>query len=677
MPDTGPLFFTLALFAAGGILMGAAGSRLGAPLLLVFLVAGMLAGSEGPGGIVFEESVITFFLGTAAIAVILFEGGLRTKPKIIRQGIKPGSALAFAGTVMTAFIVAPVAMWLFDMRFTNALLLGAIVSSTDAAAVFALAASGVKLPEKVTATLEVESGFNDPIAIILVMGLVETLAGEPMTWWQWIVMPAYMLIAGGAAGYGIGWLSAWLFRHVRLPVGLKAILAMVMGLLSFGLADLIGGSGFIAIYLAGVVMAWKSPKAASDAAPGVDGLAWLAQTGLFFLLGLYVTPSHLAIVAIPAALTAIALFLIARPLASFILLAPFRFSLQEKGFIAWTGLRGATPVFLGIMPLLGGAPNASLYLSAALAVVLVSLVVQGWTAPLVARQLRLTGETATPPARGELFSRLGSMCVVLLAGMWFTLVHHADTDAVPTVLVYPQSTTEMMGDMRPDDAPAGADVVVASFPPDFPGQPAELRQAAYPPVIAAAMQEVNEEILAEREELIAILEKESAGEVLTLEEQTRLDILARTYRGRYREAEDLLARIDIVPPSLAVAQSILATGWGTSERLMARNAVYGGRGGVTYETILEATRKHADYLNSHPAFAQFRTARQAMRRAGGAQEQAISGLVLAETLRPFVAGDGSDYVGDLQTLISARDLGRYDTGPQGAGDGGATGDGTG
>ncbi|NHK28896.1 potassium/proton antiporter [Parvularcula flava] len=658
MPDTGPLFFTLALFAAGGILMGAAGSRLGAPLLLIFLVAGMMAGSEGPGGIMFEESVITFFLGTAAIAVILFEGGLRTQPKIIRQGIKPGSALAFAGTVMTAFIVAPIAMWLFDMRFANALLLGAIVSSTDAAAVFALAASGVKLPEKVTATLEVESGFNDPIAIILVMGLVETLAGEPMTWWQWIVMPAYMLIAGGVAGYGIGWLSAWLFRHVRLPVGLKAILAMVMGLLSFGLADLLGGSGFIAIYIAGVVMAWKSPKAASDAAPGVDGLAWLAQTGLFFLLGLYVTPSHLAIVAIPAALTAMALFLLARPLASFVLLAPFKFTVQEKGFIAWTGLRGATPVFLGIMPLLGGAPNASLYLSAALAVVLVSLVVQGWTAPLVARQLRLTGETSAPPARGELFSRLGSMSIVLLAGMWFTMVHHSEAETVPTVLVYPATTTEMMTDMRPDDAPAGADVVVASFPSDFPGQPAEVRQAAYPPVIAAAMQEINEEILEQRTELLAILDKEASGQALSLEEQTRVDILARSYRGRYRERAELPEKIDIIPPSLATAQSILATGWGSAEGLMERNAIYGGRGGVEHETILEATRAYAAYLNGHPAFEIFRERRAALRAAG----EEPSGVALAGAIGPYVGGDSTAYIADIEALMSARQLDRFDLG---------------
>ena len=655
MPDTGPLFFTLALFAAGGILMGSAGARLGAPLLLIFLVAGMMAGSEGPGGIVFEESVITYFLGSAAIAVILFEGGLRSQPSVIRQGIKPGSALAFAGTVLTAFIIAPIAMLLFDMRFANALLLGAIVSSTDAAAVFALAASGVKLPQKVTATLEVESGFNDPIAIILVMGLVETLAGEPLSWLQWIVMPAYMLVSGGAIGFAIGRLSAWLFGHVSLPVGLKAILAMVMGLLAFGLADLVNGSGFIAIYLAGVVLAWKAPRAANDAAPGVDGLAWLAQTGLFFMLGLYVTPSHLAIVAVPAALTAMALFLIARPIASFTLLAPFKFTMQEKGFIAWTGLRGATPVFLGIMPLLGGAPNASLYLSAALAVVLVSLVVQGWTAPLVARQLRLTAETAAPPARGELFSRLGSMSVVLLAGMWFTLVHSEPDDA-PAVLIYPDTTQALTAEADPDSVPDGMLTIVARFPTDFPDQPAELRQSVYPPVVAAAIAEVNNEIRAEREELQAILAKSAAGEPLSLEEQTRRDILARTYRGRYRDPEDLLRRIDVVPPSLAVAQSILATGWGSSETLMDRNAIYGGRSGVAYETILEATRKYADYLNSHAAFEEFRIARASLRQ----DQVTLTGAALVPYIGGYVGGDSAAYREDILTLIEARDLGRFD-----------------
>ncbi len=657
MPDTGPIFFTLALFAAGGILVGAAGSRLGAPMLLIFLMAGMLAGREGPGGIDFDQSALAFYLGSAAIAVILFEGGLRTKPRILQQGLRPGATLAVAGTVMTAFIVAPVAMWLFGMDFANALLLGAIVSSTDAAAVFALAASGIKLPEKVVSTLEVESGFNDPIAIILVLGLVQTLSGDPLIWWHWITSPIYMLVSGAFIGYGVGLLSAWLFRHVRLPVGLKAILTMVLGLLTFGVADLIGGSGFLAIYITGVTLAWKAPSTARDAAPGVDGLAWLAQTGLFFMLGLYVTPSHIAVVALPATVTAIALFAIARPAASFFLLAPFKFSMPEKGFIAWTGLRGATPVFLGIMPLLGGAPNASLYLSVALAVVLVSLVVQGWTAPLVARQLHLC-EVTSPPDRREVISRLGSMSVVLLAGVWFA----AANMPIRNILVAPENTSDliaMIDTMDQDQMATGE--TIAAFPDDFAGLAVDNRQPVYADVVALAMKRVNAEIMADRQELLSILRKEESEKVLSLEEQTRRDILARKYKGRYGAPEDLLARINQIPPSLAVAQSVLATGWGSSDALMRRNAIYGGRAGATFDTIIEATRDYARLLNSHSVFEDFRRERASAADAG----IIATGEALAPLVGGYVSGDAKEYTATLGELIVSNNLLRYDLQDQG------------
>ncbi|WP_306250928.1 potassium/proton antiporter [Parvularcula sp. IMCC14364] len=653
MPDTGPIFFTLALFAAGGILVGAAGSRLGAPMLLIFLMAGMLAGREGPGGIEFDQSTLAYFLGSAAIAVILFEGGLRTKPRILKQGLRPGVMLAVPGTVLTAFIVAPVAMLLFDMSFISALLLGAIVSSTDAAAVFALAASGIKLPEKVVSTLEVESGFNDPIAIILVIGLVETLAGQPLQSWEWVVQPVYMLAAGALVGYGVGLLSADLFRHVKLPVGLKAILTIALGLLAFGLADLLSGSGFLAIYLTGVTLAWRAPVVAEDAAPGVDGLAWLAQTGLFLMLGLYVTPSHIAVVALPAAITAIALFALARPAASFLLLLPFKFTVPEKGFIAWTGLRGATPVFLGILPLLGGAPNASLYISVALAVVLVSLVVQGWTAPLVARQLQLCEATA-PPDRGEVFSRLGSMSVVLLAGVWFAVAN----SPVRNIFMEPESSSELIAMVGAGEMlGAGEDSLIATFPADFSDLSVADRQPVYADVVALAMTQVNREIAAEREELLAMLNKEADGTALSLEEQTRRDILARKYKGRYEETGDLLARINQIPPSLAISQSVLATGWGGADGLMQRNAIFGGRAGANYETIIDAARDYADLLNSHPVFSEFRT--QSAEMTDGDKDDA-SGAALAQYVGGYISGNADEYINAINELIRANDLNRYD-----------------
>ena len=654
MPDTGPIFFTLALFAAGGILVGAAGSRLGAPMLLIFLMAGMLAGREGPGGIEFDQSTLAYYLGCAAIAVILFEGGLRTKPRILKQGLRPGVMLAVPGTVLTAFIVAPVAMWLFDMNFVSALLLGAIVSSTDAAAVFALAASGIKLPEKVVSTLEVESGFNDPIAIILVIGLVETLAGQPLQSWQWIVQPLYMLGAGAVVGYGVGVLSADLFKHVKLPVGLKAILTLALGLLAFGLADLLGGSGFLAISLIGVTLAWRAPVVAEDSAPGVDGLAWLAQTGLFLMLGLYVTPSHIAVVALPAAITAIALFALARPAASFLLLLPFKFSTPEKAFIAWTGLRGATPVFLGILPLLGGAPNASLYISVALAVVLVSLVVQGWTAPLVARQLHLC-ETTAPPDRGEVFSRLGSMSVVLLAGVWFAVAN----SPVRNIFMQPETSSELIAMVDATEMMSGGEEnLIATFPADFSDLSISQRQPVYAEVVAIAMAQVNREIMQERDELIAMLNREQAGEDLSLEEQTRRDILARKYKGRYGEPEDLLARINQIPPSLAISQSVLATGWGGADGLMQRNAIFGGRAGASYDTIVDAARDYATLLNSHSVFADFRAQRANATESAG---EVISGETLSAHVGGYISGNADEYINAINDLIRSNDLGRYDT----------------
>lgn len=663
MPDLGPLFLTLSVFAAGSILAGAAGHRLGAPMLLVFLVGGMLAGREGPGGIVFEGSNTAYLWGAAALAAILFEGGLRSRPEIIRMGIAPGLGLAVGGTVLTALAVAPLAMLAFGVGFAEGLLLGAVVSATDAAAVFALAASGARLPGRVAATLEVESGFNDPVAILLVSGLALSLAGEARGWWSWTFAPAYMLLAGAAVGLGVGAAGRSALRRIQLPEGLYAILVAAFGFVAFGLAETIGASGFLAIYVAGVTIAWLAPEAARKASPGVDGLAWLAQTGLFLMLGLYVAPSHLAAVALPAALTALALILFARPFAVALVLLRARFALRERIFIAWTGLRGATPVFLGLLPLLAGVPNANLYLSAAAAVVLVSLVVQGWTAPLVAKRLGLTGAEAEPLARSEVVPRLGAMGAALLAGVWFSVALAPERLVLPR----PGSLSAVQAMLDAEGGDAAPRIAIAAFPPGFASAAAEERQPVFMAALAGTMAKVNDGIRADRAFLGGLARKERAGERLSLDEQARRDLIARTYGGRYEDLGALMRRVDEVPPSLAIAQAALATGWGGQAPLVERNAVFGRRSGEgAFGDLMAAGTDYVTLLNTHPDFAGFRAERARLRTAG----KALSGLDLAAHIGPY-AESGADYAKTVKAVITTKTLARYDLpagGPGSAGD---------
>jgi cell volume regulation protein A len=394
------LIFIAALLFLFSILASAGAARIGAPLLLVFLVLGMLAGEDGPGGIRFDDFRMTYIIGSIALAVILFDGGLRTKVESFRAGLRPALMLATAGVVVTTAVTAGFAAWVLGLDLTQGLLTGAIVGSTDAAAVFALLHShGMELKRRVAATLEIESGSNDPMAIFLTVVLVDLLArGDSPSWmlaWLFVQQMGLGLVLGLAGGRAL----AWLINHLVLAPGLYPLLALAGGLFVFAGTAMLGGSGFLAIYVAGLVLGNRRLHSANNILRVHDGIAWLGQIAMFLVLGLLVTPSELVKLA-PAALgIALVLMLVARPLAVWLSLLPFRFPRGETLFISWVGLRGAVPIVLALFPLMAGLELARLYFNVAFFVVLVSLTVQGWTVAPFARRLRLELPPTTEPVQ--------------------------------------------------------------------------------------------------------------------------------------------------------------------------------------------------------------------------------------------------------------------------------------
>lgn len=391
MTGVNALFLLTGLLLFISVLASTISARLGLPLLLLFLGVGMLAGEDGPGGIAFEDFFFASMIGQAALSVILLDGGLRTRVSSFRVGLKPAAVLATWGVVGTAGLLGIFATWILDVDWRLGLLLAAIVGSTDAAAVFALLRnSGVRLNERVQATLEIESGANDPMAILLVTALVGMLL-EPeaasIGGFMWMLVSQLGL--GAALGLAGGWVLSRLMARLSLPEGLYALLILSGGTLVFAATNLLDGSGFLAVYLAGVVVGNRRSHATEHVLRVMDGLAWLAQAGMFVVLGLLVTPSHLLDHAPEALAMAIFLMLVARPLAVVIGLAPFRYKRNELAYVSWVGLRGAVPVVLAIVPVVMGVPESRLLFDVAFAVVLLSLLVQGATVPMAARWLKV------------------------------------------------------------------------------------------------------------------------------------------------------------------------------------------------------------------------------------------------------------------------------------------------
>ncbi|HEU4647207.1 MAG TPA: potassium/proton antiporter [Burkholderiales bacterium] len=374
-------------------------SRMGAPLLLVFLALGMLAGEDGPGGIRFDNFDVAYLVGTLALAIIIFDGGMRTRREMFRVALWPAASLATLGVLVTAGLVGTFAAWVLGLHWMQGLLLGAIVGSTDAAAVFSLLRhAGTGLKERVEATLEMESASNDPMAIFLTVALLELLAtGRGEINAAVLVSFAQQFGLGALLGLAGGALLVWLINRLTLATGLYPLLAMSGALFVFAVTAQLGGSGFLAVFLAGLMLGNSRMQAAQNILRVHDGLAWLSQIVLFLILGLLLNPSELLDVATPAIAIAAFLMLVARPAAVALSLLPFRFPWREQLFISWVGLRGAVPVVLALFPLLYGADHARLYFNVAFFIVLISLLLQGWTIAPAARWLRLEVPPTTEP----------------------------------------------------------------------------------------------------------------------------------------------------------------------------------------------------------------------------------------------------------------------------------------
>src|SRR6202163_956553 len=369
-----------ALLVLAGIMSSLVALRFGAPLLLVFLIVGMLAGEGGPGGLRFDDVHTTYVVGSIALALILFDGGLRTRFATFRSVLAPSLTLATIGVVLTAALTAPVARYMLGLGWTESLLVGSVVASTDAAAVFFLIhARGLRLRPRVGATLEVESGSNDPFAVFLTIVLIELLLSGGGSWQHVLATLAQQAVLGSLLGILGGRTIVLALNRLDLAQGLHAPFVATSALVIFGLASFAHASGFLAVYLAGLVVGNRPTRAHNTVTVFLDAVTWLAQIVMFVLLGLLAWPDRLAENIVAALAGGGELMVFARPAAVFCCLLPFRFSWREKLFISWVGLRGAVGIFLASMPLMVGLPKAQLFFDVGFVVVLVSLLVQGWT----------------------------------------------------------------------------------------------------------------------------------------------------------------------------------------------------------------------------------------------------------------------------------------------------------
>lgn len=374
--------------------------RLGVPVLVLFIIVGMLAGEEGPGGIAFDHYALAHGIGTVALCVILFDGGLRTSRRSLSLVWKPAGLLATLGVFITSVITGLAAAWVLKVPLMEGILLGSIVGSTDAAAVFSiLRAKGLHLEDRLASTLEVESGSNDPMAVFLTVGLIEVLMGRMSPGFGMLGLFALQMGVGLGAGIAVGWVAVHLINRINIhSAGLYPLLTGACGILSFGVAAALGGSGFLAVYVAGIWIGNNRTVFQRGTLLFHDGLAWLGQIVMFIVLGLLCYPSELLKVAGPGLLIAVVLILVARPISVMPILALFGFKFREMVFVSWVGLKGAVPIVLATYPLLFGHPNGSLIFNVVFIVVLVSAITQGWSLPAVARLLGLQQDGRPEPA---------------------------------------------------------------------------------------------------------------------------------------------------------------------------------------------------------------------------------------------------------------------------------------
>lgn len=385
------IFLGISLLLLISVIASKASEWLGVPALLVFLAIGMLTGSEGPGGVGFDNTALTQMVGTLALAYILFSGGLDTSWKKVRPVLRPAATLATVGVLLTAVLVAVFAVHFFKFSWLEGLLLGSVMSSTDAAAVFSILRSrSISLKGRLQPLLELESGSNDPMAVFLTVTMIRLLQNPAAPWWSAIPSFFWQMLLGAGLGLLFGRTIIFLINRVKLEYeGLYPVLTLALVLFAYGVTDVAGGNGFLAVYIAGLFLGNQTFLHKRSLMRFHNGIAWLMQIAMFLMLGLLVTPSHLTPVIGSGLLLSFFLMLAARPASVMICLFRSGFNLREKLLISWVGLRGAVPIVLAMFPLMAGISRSEGIFNLVFFVVIVSVLLQGKFLPVIANWLNL------------------------------------------------------------------------------------------------------------------------------------------------------------------------------------------------------------------------------------------------------------------------------------------------
>ncbi|MEA2330380.1 MAG: potassium/hydrogen antiporter [Thermoleophilaceae bacterium] len=425
--NDGQLILVAGALLAAGIAASLLAQRVRLPGLLLFLGLGMVIGSDGLGWIAFNDYELARTIGIVALALILFEGGLAAGFAEIRPVLRPAISLAVIGTFLTAAITGMAAVWLFDLGLLEGLLLGSIIASTDGAAIFALL-RGSALKRKLARTLEGEAGFNDPVAVLLVIGFVDWIQKPDYGAADMAVLFVAELGIGAVVGIAVGGLAVWGLQRARLDTtGLYPVATLATAAIAFGAADTLHGSGFLATYVAGLALGSARIPAKRTVTVFHQGLGWVAQIAMFLALGLLVFPSQLGDVAIEGTLLALVLVFVARPLAAFVSTAFDRFSNADRVVLGWAGLRGAVPVVLATFPVIDNVPDAPEFFNIVFFAVVISTLLQGSTIePLAKRLGATTNEPALPRPLAETgtIRRLGAEIVEFPVGNEDAVVGH-------------------------------------------------------------------------------------------------------------------------------------------------------------------------------------------------------------------------------------------------------------